>query len=78
MLDKVAEPLRLELEENRVNDSLATRIIETGNKLVQDLLIDNKTVRKVDLQKLAELGATQGIKKKALQKLSSKAFKNNL
>lgn len=76
LIDDVAEPLRLQLQENGTNSSLVTKIIESENKVVQGLLIDDKTVRKADLEKLIELGATKGIKKKAAQKLNSKAFKN--
>jgi hypothetical protein len=76
LIDDVAEPLRLQLQEKGTNSSLVTKIIESKNKVIQGLLIDDKTVRKADLEKLIELGATKGIKKKAAQKLNSKTFKN--
>jgi len=76
VIDEIAEHLRIELEENIVEDSLVTKILESRNRALQDLLIDSKTIRKTDLEKLVKLGATKGIKKKAAQKLNSKAFKN--
>lgn len=76
IIDEIAEPLRLQLHENGANNSLLNNIIESENKVIQDLLIDDKTVRKADLEKLVELGVTKGIKKKAAQKLNSKAFKS--
>jgi len=76
LIDDIAEPLRLKLEELGVNNELVNQIITSENKLIQDLLIDHKSVRKADLENLVELGATKGVKKKAAQKLNSKAFKN--
>ncbi len=75
VVDEIAEPLRLKLEEHGISDQLSSEIMKSGNKILQDILIDNKTVRKTDLEKLIESGASKGIKKKASQKLNSKAFR---
>lgn len=77
VIDDIAEPLRLKLEELGVNNELANQIIASDNKFIQDLLIDHKSVRKTDLEKLVKLGATKGVKRKVEQKLNSKAFKSN-
>ena len=76
VIDDIVEPLRLELEELGVNNELVNQIIASDNKFIQDLLIDHKSVRKTHLEKLVELGASKGVKRKATQKLNSKAFKS--
>jgi hypothetical protein len=76
VVDEVSEALRLQLIENEVSDELVTHIMETKNKVLQDLLIDHDNIRASDLERLIESGTTKGVRNKASQKLNSKSYKN--
>lgn len=75
IVDEEAESIRLKLEEE-LDDSIANQIFGIENKVLQNLLVDHKEVRKTDLIHLSDSGVTKGIRNKALQKLNSKAFRN--
>ena len=76
VLDQPSESFRVELENHGLNKEVAERIIAEGNKKIQDILLDHPEISKPILDSLADKGCTKGVKKKALQKLKSKKYRN--
>jgi len=74
VVDESNERNRQELLKGLTSD-LATKIIASNHKQLQDLLLEHMTVSKIMVEELAKSGASKGIKNKAKQLLNSKRFK---
>lgn len=76
VVDEPSESLRKQLLKGGIKPKVVVDIIKLGNSKIQEILIDHKDVNKEILESLSMLGVKKGVKKKALQKLNSKAFKS--
>lgn len=75
-VDEFSEALRIELLTNGLSRELIDRILTKGNWKIQDILVDHPDIDRLSLDLIAQNGVKKGIRKKALQKLNSKKFKN--
>jgi hypothetical protein len=75
-VDEFPEALRMELVTNGPNKELIDKILTEGNWKIQNLLIDHPDIDNVTLNLIARKGVRKGVKKKALQKLNSKRYRN--
>jgi len=75
-VDEFSEALRIELLTNGLNKELIDTILTKGNWKIQDILVDHPDIDHLTLDLIAQKGMKKGIRKKALQKLNSKKFRN--
>jgi len=75
-VDEFSEALRIELLTNGLSRELIDTILTEGNWKIQDILVDHPDIDHLTLNSIAQNGVKKGIRKKALQKLNSKRFKN--
>jgi len=75
VIDEGSESLRIEMDHCGLSPGLIDRIIKDGNSKIQDLLIDHEQVGRQTLTRLADSGVKKGVRKKAMQKLNSRKFR---
>lgn len=76
IVDEPNEAVRQDLLVNGLTKEVATKIIASNHKKLQELMLDHKAVSYADVQKLSQEGASKGVKNKAKQLLNSKQFRN--
>ncbi|WP_299002408.1 hypothetical protein [uncultured Tenacibaculum sp.] len=76
VVDQPNETIRQELLANDLTEEISKKIIASNHKKLQELLLDYEAVSYADVEKLAQYGATKGVKNKAKQLLNSKQFRN--
>ncbi len=74
VVDESNEGIRQELFKGLTSD-VATKIMASNHKELQDLLLEHSAVSKTMVEELAHSGASKGIRNKAKQLLNSKRFK---
>lgn len=75
-VDEISEALRIELMSNGISNELVEKILTEGNWKIQDRLVDHPDIDSLTLNLIAQKGAKKGVKRKALQKLNSKRYRN--
>jgi len=75
-VDEPNEAIRQDLFAHGLSEEVASKIIVSKHKKLQELMLDHEAVSYADVEKLSQEGASKGVKNKAKQLLNSKPFRN--
>ena len=75
VVDEPSESYRLRLKEHGPDTTLFEAIITDGKSEIQHMLIDHPDIQPTMLQKISELGTSKKVRKRAIERLNSKRYK---